>query len=305
MDSIIDQETVTPSDLEKIMATKRVPLIDILPQNVFDERHIPGAINACEYEMVFVEKVKELIPSPEKLFVIYGQSDQTREAYEALSKLQQAGFKSARRLLGGIESWVREGRAIEAGAAKQPIAPDGVFLLDPEQSVARWTGSNLFNHHTGTIAFKGGRLESANGKLLNGTLVIDLRTIRCADILDPDMNTLLVQHLCSADFFDVEHFPEATFTMESLERIPDAVLCEPNYKVNGRLQLRGVENPVAFSALIAGKTDGTLVGQAHLTFDRTDWGVLYGSGKFFARLEDHIVDDLIHLHLKVVAIPAK
>jgi hypothetical protein len=35
-------------------------------------------------------------------------------------------------------------------------------------------------------------------------------------------------------------------------------------------------------------------------FDRTQWGSIYGSGKFFSRLGQHVVNDVIHLHLKIV-----
>ena len=303
MDKINHPETVTSLELKRIKDSEVIPVIDILPQTAFEQRHIPGAMNACEYEMAFLEKVKKLIPSLEKPFVIYGQSDRTREATEALSKLHQAGFKSARRLAGGIESWIQEGLAVESMPAKPAAAQSGVFRLDVEQSIVRWTGGNLFNHHTGTIAFKEGRFDAADGTLSAGALVLDMRSIQCADLPDPAMNALLVRHLGSPDFFDVEKFPVATFTIESLEPVADAALCEPNYRIIGRLLLRGVERPLQFPALIAGKPDGTRVGQAHLAIDRTEWGVLYGSGKFFAQLEDHIVDDLIHLHLKVVAVP--
>lgn len=300
----INPETVTPAELQKIMEAGSALVIDILPQGAFDERHIPGAVNACEYEMIFIDKVKGLVPARENAIVVYGQSDKTREAHEALSKVQQAGFNSARRLAGGIELWVAEGRAVESGPKKAPAPQSGTLLLDIEQSVVRWTGSNLFNYHTGTIAFKEGRLEVADGKLLCGRLVIDMKKIQCADLMDPAMNALLVRHLGSADFFDVEQFPTATFMIDLLQPMTDAVLCQPNYRVNGRLELRGVERPLTFLALIAGKPDGTQTGQARLSIVRTEWGVLYGSGNFFARLEDHIVDDLIHIHLKVVAVRA-
>jgi len=304
MENIIDPETITPSELQEILKTTGIPVIDILPQGAFDERHIPGALNACEYEMVFIEKMKELIPDPGKPFVIYGQSDRTREAHEAYAKLQQAGFKSVRCLSGGIESWINGDCPIESAPVKPPVVKGGNFLIDPEQSIVRWTGSNLFNHHTGTLGFKEGWFKMADGNLIGAMLVIDMTSIVCADLSDPAMNSLLIRHLGSTDFFDTGNFPTATFTIESILPIPEAVLCEPNHRVSGRLLLRGVERPVHFAALIAGKPDGSLTGQAHLAIDRTEWGVLYGSGKFFARLEDHIVDDLIHLYLKVVAVPA-
>jgi hypothetical protein len=44
----------------------------------------------------------------------------------------------------------------------------------------------------------------------------------------------------------------------------------------------------------------TIAGQAHLEFDRTRWEVKYGSGKFFAFLGKHLVNDLVHLHLTII-----
>jgi hypothetical protein len=38
-------------------------------------------------------------------------------------------------------------------------------------------------------------------------------------------------------------------------------------------------------------------------FDRTLWGSEYGSGKLFARLGQHLVNDFVHLHLKIVTAP--
>jgi hypothetical protein len=45
----------------------------------------------------------------------------------------------------------------------------------------------------------------------------------------------------------------------------------------------------------------TIAAQGHLEFDRTRWDVQYGSGKFFALLGKHLVNDLVQLHLKIVA----
>ena len=40
---------------------------------------------------------------------------------------------------------------------------------------------------------------------------------------------------------------------------------------------------------------------ATLAFDRTLWGSIYGSGKFFRRLAGHLVNDLVEIQVKVVA----
>ena len=68
--------------------------------------------------------------------------------------------------------------------------------------------------------------------------------------------------------------------------------------------MRGKSSPIAFDASVAEKEPGIYVAQATLDFDRTLWGSLYGSGKFFARLGQHVVNDLIHLQLKVVTRPS-
>jgi hypothetical protein len=40
--------------------------------------------------------------------------------------------------------------------------------------------------------------------------------------------------------------------------------------------------------------------QAQLDIDRTLWGAVYGSSKFFGRLGQHLVNDVVHLFLKMV-----
>jgi len=44
-----------------------------------------------------------------------------------------------------------------------------------------------------------------------------------------------------------------------------------------------------------------LTAQAWLEIDRTRWGVNYGSGRLFAWLGKHVVNDHIGLHLKIHA----
>jgi hypothetical protein len=43
---------------------------------------------------------------------------------------------------------------------------------------------------------------------------------------------------------------------------------------------------------------------ATLDLVRTHWGANYASGKCFARLGQQVVNDLIHVHLKIVTGPA-
>lgn len=44
---------------------------------------------------------------------------------------------------------------------------------------------------------------------------------------------------------------------------------------------------------------------AHFEFNRTRWGVIYGSSRFFRHLGMHLVFDLISLQLRIVTEPAR
>lgn len=48
--------------------------------------------------------------------------------------------------------------------------------------------------------------------------------------------------------------------------------------------------------------EGKAAAQASFTIDRTQWGVIYGSGKFFKRLSGHLVNDLIEFQIKIVTV---
>jgi polyisoprenoid-binding protein YceI len=110
---------------------------------------------------------------------------------------------------------------------------------------------------------------------------------------------MLVRHLESDDFFSVADHPTATFRITDLTPIPDAFPGQPNHVATGTLTLRGVTNEVSFRARVAPHREGGLALQARFDLDRTRWGSLYGSGRFFARLGMHLVDDAVSLDVHV------
>ena len=96
-------------------------------------------------------------------------------------------------------------------------------------------------------------------------------------------------------------FSQAILTIDSAEPIKDATQSEPNFKVSGDLKLRGMQNNISFPANVSGVQRGTLNIESHFDFDRTRWGVLYGSARFFERLGMHLVFDFISIQLRILA----
>jgi hypothetical protein len=76
----------------------------------------------------------------------------------------------------------------------------------------------------------------------------------------------------------------------------------PNLAIHGELTLKGVTHLIGFAAVSGLTADGKLAAQAMLSFDRTLWNVLYGSGKLFQNLGGHLVNDLIEVQLHIVTL---
>jgi len=274
------------------------PLIDVLSAESFASEHVPGAINICVYETAFLDKVRAAFPDFTTPLTIYGWDDSTREARVAAEKLGANGYKSVTSLSGGLAGWKARGGEIEQGKSPSEKTLSGRYEIDPAASFVRWTGRSLVSFHTGTLALESGHVIVENECLRSGEFVIDMTTIRCSDITDSSMNSRLAAHLRSDDFFAVDRFPKAKFNISCADIIKGATVGESNYQICGDFILRGVTQTIAFPAVFARESKGGFTAQAIFDIDRTQWGSIYGSGKFFARLGQHVVNDDINLHLK-------
>ncbi len=294
-------KTISTTELKTLQ--KSVTFIHVLPEEHFAQQHLPGAVNACVYEMIFLSKVAELVPDQSAAIIVYGAGAPSLDSSTAAEKLVQAGYTNVRDFRGGLTEWLQHGLAVEGtGLVGDSIKPDGSFEVDVETSVVRWTGRNLFNHHLGTVKLASGRIEVQNGTLKAARFTLDMNSIACEDLADTAYNALLIRHLRDDDFFAVDRFPTAEFVCESAELLPACTPGTPNYTLHGAMTLRGVTKPLSFPVVIAAADTDHLTGQAQFELDRTQFGSHYGSGKLFAFLGKHVVNDHIHLHLKLHAI---
>ena len=126
-------------------------------------------------------------------------------------------------------------------------------------------------------------------------------SLACEDLVDTPYNAMLIRHLRDDDFFAVDRFPTAEFVCERAEPLASCTPGTPNYSLHGMMTLRGVTKPLSFPAVIATADADHLTGQAQFELDRTQFGSQYGSGRLFAFLGKHVVNDHIHLHIKLHA----
>jgi rhodanese-related sulfurtransferase len=298
--------TISCAELHRRIDSGDGPLvIDVLPPEIFAGRHLPGACNACVYEVVFLEGVARLAPDPATPLVLYDASGTTRAATTAREKLLAAGYRNVLILAGGLDGWAAAGYPLEPvlPPAPEPVLRDGTYRIDPSASVLEWVGRNINNRHHGRIPVRSGRLVIA-GEEVQGEILLDMTGISNLDLQDETYRQMLVDHLKSDDFFAVERYPLASMAIGGWQPIAGATPGTPDHTVQGELTIRDVTRRLDFPASVVPQEDGSLKAQAALAIDRTDWGINYGSGKLFEKLGMHLVHDRIDIELFMVARPS-
>lgn len=304
MNKVTSKVMISPAEVNRLRQDgESFLLIDVLPKTRYQHIHLPGAENACVYEVTFLQQVAEITADREQRIILYGDSATTHDAGTAADKLQRDGYKEVMVLDGGLEAWQATGYPVEESAetAEQtaPQPADGVYQVDTEQSTIEWAGRNPATTHHGTLKLQSGQVRVEAGEI-SGRFVIDMNSIENVNLAGDELKTVLEEHLKSDDFFFVKRFSEARFEMTAkpLDAVQPA--SAPNYSVNGTLHLCGVAAKQEFTATIVPTEEGKLRAVAHFDFDRTRWGVIYGSTKFFKHLGMHLVFDLISLQLRIV-----
>ncbi len=299
--------TITAIQLhEMLKGGEAVSVIDTLPPEYYEQGHIPGSLNACVYEMVFLDRIAELVEKRDSRLVVYGSSDRSHGAEVAVEKLNRAGYRDVQELAGGLEAWSGNGFQLESSGSVQeqeaPVIVDGNYAIDAAASRLEWSGRNIAKRHHGTIAVSRGSISIENGLPLSGEFVLDMNLIVNLDLEDEAYNSMLIRHLKSDDFFDVARYPTVTYSLNTAEPLTGATPGSPNYLLRGVLELKGKQRPLNLATEVAAMEQGVLKARAACDFDRTLWGVIYGSGRFFEKLGMHLVSDLVTVEIFLQAV---
>lgn len=168
------------------------------------------------------------------------------------------------------------------------------YTVDVENSKVKWTGEKISESHFGEIKLKEGTFSMDHGKLAAAHFIMDMDKIRCTDIESDEWNRKLVGHLKNEDFFDVKNHPTAEFRMIKANRMD-----EKTFEVLGSLTIKGITKAVTFPVTLAEKAN-FYIATGVMTFDRTKYGIKYGSGSFFEDLGDRMIKDEVTLEFSIV-----
>lgn len=160
----------------------------------------------------------------------------------------------------------------------------GTYVVAPEKTVLNWEGGSILKSHYGTIDVNVTDIAVAEDQSVTGDISLLM------DSLISEVGASLDGHLKNEDFFDVAKYPTATFVIDSYT---DGILL-------GNLTIKGVTKAFSAPALVTA-SEGELVLSSDFSFDRTEFGVTYNSGKFFDDLGDKVISDDIDISLTLVA----
>lgn len=292
---------ISAPQLRERLGRPGLVLLDVRLPEDFTAAHLPGAVNQCVFEVMFLAELEAKDFKKDIVMCVYGAAADSHESRIAAEKLERAGYTEVLDFRGGLEEWIVDGNPVEdqKPGEKPPVMGDGRHDLDPTESKVVWVGRNLINKHWGHLGLSSGYVEFRGGVPRSGEAVLDMRRITCSDLAGDALHEVLIHHLESDDFFDVARFPEALFRFDRTERCSESPGC-CNLKLHGHLTLRGITKPLVIGAAAGFTPEGKAALQATFTLDRTDWGVLYGSGRFFRKLAGHLVNDSIELQLRIL-----
>ena len=177
------------------------------------------------------------------------------------------------------------------------VQENTVYTLDTAHTTVEFVVRHLMiTKVRGRFTAFNGQIELASGSDLPISIsaTIDAASI---DTREEQRDT----HLRSADFFEVEKYPQLTFESERIEGTPE------HFTIDGKLTIRGVTKDVRLSGTFEGRAKdpwgGVRVGySAHGTINRKDFGLAWN-----AALETGgvVVGDEVRIELNVEAVLAQ
>ncbi|MDA8792098.1 YceI family protein [Bacteriovoracaceae bacterium] len=157
--------------------------------------------------------------------------------------------------------------------------------IDTAKSKLKWKGTKVTGEHLGEVPFKSGSLKmNEAGALTGGEFEVSVEKLTVTDLAG-SMKEKLEGHLKNADFFNVGDHPTSKLVITKAEK----------GKLTGDLTIKGITKSITFPYTVAGNTF-----KGKLKFDRTKYGIKYGSGSFFENLGDKAISNDVELDFEIV-----
>lgn len=171
------------------------------------------------------------------------------------------------------------------------VKGDGMrkICVNPEKSFIHWKGSKPGGEHIGIVRFASGYVKLNGTEVTGGEFVADMTTITDEELRINEMKNMLENHLKSADFFDVAHFPTAVFSIHKVTLLPDDPVF--SMQITGSLVIKDISNEVSFKIKPISEVEPLSFTTDEVILNRTLWKVNYNSKSIFKSITEKIIHD--------------
>ena len=193
----------------------------------------------------------------------------------------------------------------------------GIIIFDKEKSKVAWIGGLKYgmSNHDGNLKISSGSLNISKDIKLSGNVVISMLSMSNND-LPTGAKERLIGHLKSADFFNVNEFPTASFSIKNSDIIQRISNNTYMIKVTGDLTIKGMTNEITFNTTM-NLEDDVKKASGKFVFNRTDFGVQYRAemhidnpNSFWNQLQtsrdavkDKVIRDEIEIRFSIESLP--
>lgn len=98
----------------KLYGDPEIVLIETLPEEAFEEFHLPGAVNVPVADEDFDAKVARLVPDKQTPVIVYCQNEDCEASPEAAKRLDELGYEKVYDYEAGKDDWEAAGNPIES-----------------------------------------------------------------------------------------------------------------------------------------------------------------------------------------------
>lgn len=166
-------------------------------------------------------------------------------------------------------------------------------------SVIDWDGHASDHSNQGSFDVSGSLVSTSSGLIKEGRFVIPIASIDNYNLPD-EVKPQLLEHLKSADFFNMVLFPTAEFVITKVQPytggVEDAIQ-GANYLLTGDFSMVGQTHKLSFPARISHTTQ-TITAEAYFKLDRTKWGM----NSYTNPSEGLYIQPNVDIHLDIEAI---
>lgn len=164
---------------------------------------------------------------------------------------------------------------------------DGTYQLDTESSVLNRIWSRVLYSYHGKVFFKQWTLKVQDGNPIWWEFVLDMTNFTLEEGKEAPR-----KHLMSADFFDVETYPESKLVITNIEKLADY-----QYNITADLTIKDATHPITF---VANFDNNLKSATGAFEIDRTVWDIRFGSSNFFDNLGNMAIKNEIQFDVDVV-----